>query len=117
MVSEGPITFLSVLPLQITSRVANVDDNSLTYNRPSQKITSEMHAQLVILLPLKEFFSIYKFSNVTDSSCKQFRIYISLCRWFIAAKFPAISLQAISINCSEEKKKKIRIVNRSILSS
>lgn len=58
MVSEGPITFLWILPLQITSRVANVDDNSLTYNRPSQKINREMLAQLAIFLPLKEFFSM-----------------------------------------------------------
>lgn len=39
-------------------RVANVDDNSQTYNRPLQKIIKEMLAQLAIFLPLKEFFSI-----------------------------------------------------------
>lgn len=58
MVSEGPITFVWILHLQITSRVANVDDNSLTCNRPSQKIIREMLAQLAIFLPLKEFFSM-----------------------------------------------------------
>lgn len=58
MVSEGLITFVWLLPLQISSRVANVDDNSLTYNRPSQKIIREMLAPLAIFMPLKELLSI-----------------------------------------------------------
>lgn len=89
MVSEGPITFLWVLTLQITSRVANVDDSSLIYNRPSQKIIGEMHAQLAIYLPLKQFFSIYKFCNVTDSSCKQYRTSISICQMVYCSKIPS----------------------------
>jgi len=89
VVFGGPITFLWVLPLQMTIRVANVDDNNLTYNRPSQKIIKEMHVQLAVFLPLKEFFSIYKFSNVTDSRCKQFRAYICLCEVVYCSKIPS----------------------------
>lgn len=88
MVSEGLITLVWLLPLQITSRVANVDDNCLTYNRPSQKIIREILSQLALFLPLKEFHSILQFPNVTDSSCKQFRWCLSLCQMGLFSKIP-----------------------------
>lgn len=115
MVSEDLSTFLCILLLQITSRVANVVHNGLTYNRHSQKIISEMNAQLAIFLPLKEFFSILKFSNVTGSSCKQFRMCSSY--------FQMVYCSKIASNHSSSDlhqlfwDKKIRIVNHSILSS
>lgn len=115
MVSEGPITFLWVLTLQITSRVANVDDSSLIYNRPSQKIIGEMHAQLAIYLPFQYISSAMWLIQAVNNT----ELLFLSARWFTAAKFPAISLQVIPINCSEKnnKRKKKLIVNHSILSS